>query len=611
MPTSKKLKKKRGRKAPTKKSARTKPRTARIKRIDTESYRERLEARIAELAGRKDVQLLYNRLGSPLEVDRVRAAGARLGWRMTDAEVQFYARMNGCLVVWCSKRSAMFDPKLHVLQRNKPKELALAALWPVLESLPTEVAPFGVFAFLPITDMAAHPHDYEVVNSLGEGIPRIACDMPGTYYTPAITIGADGCATTRVGDDHGVAWDGAACSLLDYAETVLATWGTLEARASSFLRNGKSHMIGRAYWDAHPCTLESLLPPPPVLAPDAKAIAALRRKAHRMVASQMSAEDIVGLMHALAECTDAEAAATFGYRLQDATRRLRDYEIERGDRSHRDLLVVNVSLLERAIANPVAISHALEVVRALPVSLSIAGAVKALRSADGSSATRALIAARSGEAIVPAMLALWDELRDAPAGTAFAINDARVAIIYTALLLGKAARAMIPVLEREHPKDGERSDLDALVADGATLAIVAIDPSRASKLLPRLQNAVFSELVDRPPGSPYAEDERVERSSLIDVASRLPAAVQKSLARTIVSRGLDLGSHDGRKALLLALGTAGVDAAVELVFKKYDRTPSAYKQSEAETAEQLREFFAWHSKLQGLTPDACARFERE
>jgi hypothetical protein len=60
-------------------------------------------------------------------------------------------------------------------------------------------------------------------------------DFPGNYYTPAFVV-TDAGLRVKVGDDHGAAWDGPAVPFERYMEAVLATWGSVEARARVFVR---------------------------------------------------------------------------------------------------------------------------------------------------------------------------------------------------------------------------------------------------------------------------------------------------------------------------------------------------------------------------------------
>lgn len=137
----------------------------------------------------------------------------------------FYLQANGLGVVWAPVEAAKgvrmarrARPRMDQIE-HLPPEAGVIAVWPILEV-------FGVRPWRPIFDYAQY---------MPGAPPHWGFDFPGNYYTPAFVV-TDAGARVKVGDDHGAAWDGPAVPFERYMEAVLATWGSVEARARVFVR---------------------------------------------------------------------------------------------------------------------------------------------------------------------------------------------------------------------------------------------------------------------------------------------------------------------------------------------------------------------------------------
>lgn len=524
-------------------------------------FRERLLARIAELKAHEGVKVLYEVVGDPVAPEAVDAAAARRAVTLSAEERELYARMNGCTLVWVPVHAAAYDKAIHKPKKGRPPMT-------VLENLDTDA--FRIIAMPPIEEVFGKPFDYARFLD-GDPTPRLGFDFPGIFTTPALVV-REGRIAVEVGDDHGAAWSAPATSLEDYVETVLATWGDVPLRRQIFLE--RKHGVGRAYFDAHPVALATLLPPPPPKS--AAEENKLLRLLNRTYGASLSDAQLADAAHAVGS-TNAQLVEAATMRLSEQPLRTR----------------AHASTLARAIASAapdaqVKITRLFDTVG--DVALSEGERVLVFRHGGYAWTERGRIAAVAGRAAIPAIA---EVLRDATlemerARAAFGADpnaqnaflraewDVKAAA-HAALLLGDEAKELLPALvSHVGPPDFEartRWGWEAAVTTSlaAALAVVAIDPSRAEALLEHLRIFIRSDYPSLALARPGFESLHVSVSELLPALRRLPEAIAARLAQELVAGestdDVAFPRHRMRPrlALLSGLGRAGVDAAFALL----------------------------------------------
>lgn len=488
----------------------------------TRGYRARFEALVDALEAHPDVAVIWKWFGEPATPAAVRAAGTKLGWKMTDEDVAFYTAINGATVAWVSRRDLAFDPKVHKLRTSQPKATDHETLGAAL----------GVLAFLPITEMARKPLDYKLLNSM-DGPSRIAFELPGNYYTPALTFTSKG-ATVQVGDDHGAAWDGLTCSFIDYVETTLATWGSLGIRKTVFGSTKGKKQLGK------PVPLASLLPAASTV--DDKAVRALFKKANRTFGKDLSDAELVTMVQAL-PADDDKFQSLFSMRLSEAAQQRRAVIA-----AHTPALVGRMDPAK----HDASLAH---VIMQIGGAFSTAERIKLLALATDNT-LRGRFAAEGGAAIVPELVALWSSTKDL---------SVKIAITHAAVHLGAIAKPLAklfePLLDREaadcpytHPELHFTEDEE--LAYAAAVALVAVDPSRADKLMPQLRVALRSEMI-RNAGRQLP-------------LPKLSTKAQTKLADALAEIALAAYTSQDQLAVFFALGDIGVDRVLRVLETKTD-----------------------------------------
>jgi hypothetical protein len=157
---------------------------------------------------------------------------------------------------------------------------------------------------------------------------------------------------------------------------------------------------------------------------------------------------------------------------------------------------------------------------------------------------------KAGAVAVPELEKLWctNDHRD------------RRGVLAAAMAMRGAAAPLAPLFEKAvadviaDPPTLVEYDVRAAIGYGSALALVAIDPSRASQLAPQLQIAMASGIVTD--GATIRVKPGVLRAAVRDILERLPAAVQGKLADAVVALVGSTKKLDTAK-LLLSLGDAG------------------------------------------------------
>ena len=196
-----------------------------------------LKAQIEILKKHPDIELLEKRVGSPAQAKDLRLIERKLGFDLDPAVRDLYLQANNVLVVWIRRGQ----------RGNIPRSRHLSAR--DLESMPPGA---GIIALAPAHQVFGKPGPVRMdyAQYMPGEPPHWGFDFPGNYYTPAFVRDGD-TLKVRVGDDHGAAWDGPTVTLERYMEVVLATWGSIDARAKIFVR-GKGAAV-------KPMTLDQVL----------------------------------------------------------------------------------------------------------------------------------------------------------------------------------------------------------------------------------------------------------------------------------------------------------------------------------------------------------------
>lgn len=502
-------------------------------------FRERLIARIAELAARDDIKVLYSVIGDPVSPEAVDAAGAKLGVSWSPEERELYARMNGFCLVWVSTDAPQFEKSIHKPKKGRPAPK-------LLEELDTSA--FRVIDMRPIEDVVDTPVDY--AKWLSDETPRIGFDFPGNYTTPALVI-RDGRVMVEVGDDHGAAWDSRASTLEDYAETILATWGDVELRRAIYLKGELG--VGRAYFESHPVPLASLLPPPlPKSAAEEAKLARLLSRTYGKDLTDAQIADAAKTTHG----ANTELVSTACMRLREQPRRAAVHAsvlVQALEKASREVRTNVTSVLDRF--GPV-----------LPATaLSTAERETVLRYGGYRWPERGRIAGAGGPALLPAIEGILQN-KDAS-------DDDVMSAAHAAAMVGPSAASLLPLLEaRLSPPDFEARQKwgwDASVNPSLTvaIAIVSLDPSRAEALFDHLRIFVRSEYPERGYAGSYG-NLYVTPNDLVPAMSRLPEGVARRLASEIGEQMVDATNATRPLLDLLGgLGRAGVELGLSLLEK--------------------------------------------
>lgn len=197
----------------------------------------RLNAMIAVLKKHPGVELLEKRVGTPAQAKDLRLIERELGFDLDPAVRDLYLQANGVLVVWIRRGE----------RGNIPRSRHLSAR--DLEFVPPGA---GVIALAPAHQVFGKPGPVRMdyAKFMPGEPPHWGFDFPGNYYTPAF-VRVDDALKVKVGDDHGAAWDGPVVTLERYMEVVLATWGSIDARARVFVRGKGAAVL--------PMTLDQVL----------------------------------------------------------------------------------------------------------------------------------------------------------------------------------------------------------------------------------------------------------------------------------------------------------------------------------------------------------------
>ncbi|MFO0758511.1 MAG: hypothetical protein U0359_18610 [Byssovorax sp.] len=495
------------------------------------TYRERFLAMIASLEAHDAVKVLSAGVGDPIDPAEVDAAAARASVTLSPEERELYARMNGAWLVWVGVEAPEYDKKAHKLKKGPPAPRDLEAF---------DTRAFRIIALAPIEQVFGRPFDYAKFMGPGEP-PRLGFDFPGQYTTPALVV-RDGRVRVEVGDDHGAAWDGSSSSLEDYVETILATFGDVELRRAIYLK-GK-HGIGRAYFEAHPVSIESLLPAP--LPKDAQAEAKLLRVLNRTYGKDLSNAQIAQAVGAMAS-SNRELFGTATGRLGEQPERTR---------VHAGKLVdaLEVCLDPRPL---------IDLIDRIKAPLDAEQRARVLRG-KGRMEARGRVAAGGGADILPDLRELLASSND---------EDFRAAA-YAALVLGPAAIELAPLLDarlgapdfaarvRPHGFDGQVNS--PLVA---AAALMSIEPARAAAMFEHLRVIVRSDLVRLGQPAP-GRCLGTEPHDLAAMLGRLSPEIQERLAaelHEVLDAYAATGSDHAGYELLGALGSAGIERGFSLL----------------------------------------------
>ncbi|WP_224360526.1 hypothetical protein [Hyalangium versicolor] len=496
-------------------------------------FRERFMARAAELAAREDVRVLWNHVGEPSTREKVKQVAEKAGVQLSEAEIEFYARSNGLALVWVPVHAPGFDSKVHKSKKGIPTLREV-------ESLDTDS--FRMIVMPPIERVVEPIIDYS--RDLDGDVGRLfGVDFPGQYTTPALVVLKGKPTVVKVGDDYGADWTSSrASSLEDYVETLLATWGDVSWRRTLYIR--REHEVGRAYFEAKPVPLESLLPPVPTSS--AKEELALLRTLRRERLGKLSDELLAKAARALFSKNEEL--------LRCAAQCLRDDRV----RSVPHVKTVVAALEKRATdltwdrrsVDAFRPDELTSIVDLIHVPLELQDAEVVLRHGGSYWGARARAARDSGGALLETLAALLDgDVYD------------KFSAVGAAILLGPAVAPLRRRLEALFSIEETYFDLE--LSDAAAMAVVSIDPSRAGRRKKAVRTAMKSELWR------YLWHEDDETPTCAPLFSRLPEDTQAQLAHHIAEVKVS-SSHVAQLELLMALGRAGIETAFQLVEKYAD-----------------------------------------
>jgi hypothetical protein len=286
--------------------------------------------------------------------------------------------------------------------------------------------------------------------------------------------------------------------------------------------------------------LASLLPAAATV--DDKAVRALFKKANRTFGKDLSDAELVTMIQAL-PCADDKIQNLFSMRLSEAAQQRRALIAK-----HTPALVSRLDP-----AKPEAsLAH---VIMQIGGAFSPAQRIKLLLLATDHG-LRGSIAAAGGAAIVPELVALWQTTKQV---------GVRIAIAHAAVHLGTLAKPLVklfePLLDPEAAKcpyadpDLYFTD-DEELAYAAAVALVAVDPARADKLMPHLRVALRSEMI-RSTGRqlPFP---------------KLSTKAQTKLADALAEIALAAYTSQDQLAVFFALGDIGVDRVLRVLETKTD-----------------------------------------
>jgi hypothetical protein len=183
------------------------------------------------------VELLEKRVGKGAEAKDLRLIERKLGFDLDPAVRDLYQQANGVLVVWIRRGERGNIPKSRRISERD------------LESMPPGA---GIIALAPAHQVFGKPGPVRMdyAKFMPGEPPHWGFDFPGNFYTPAFVRVGDTLGV-KVGEDHGAAWKGPTVTLERYMEVVLATWGSVDARAKVFVQ-GKGAAVS-------PMTLDQVL----------------------------------------------------------------------------------------------------------------------------------------------------------------------------------------------------------------------------------------------------------------------------------------------------------------------------------------------------------------
>jgi hypothetical protein len=237
-------------------------------------YRKRFEAMVERLRAHPDIVLLNLFIADPVSKTTLASVEKKLSVPLDPAIAAFYQQCDGLSLRWISKRHPDYDPEDMRFSSKRmswenvvatdgaedgcicilPFEQALVkASWKEQlyfeDDSDEEQEEFGQKSYSRATfNRALRPFDYfSFYNMMGFAL------LPDAKQLPVI-----------MGDDHGACWtDSRITDFASYMETVLATYGSVEARrriyGETFGHRKKPLTHSREEWEQKPPSLDKLL----------------------------------------------------------------------------------------------------------------------------------------------------------------------------------------------------------------------------------------------------------------------------------------------------------------------------------------------------------------
>ncbi len=236
-------------------------------------FLRRLERMLETLESHPDIQVVWSYVAPPASPATIASVEAKYG-ALDPAITRFYSQCDGFAFLWFAKSNESFDPKKHKRRTSRPKQSDIggdyhnadgaAFIHPIKDTFVTaDWKDRYYFDWMSNDDKQRFAkRDYPLLD-FSKSI-RIF-DSFSMYNMAAFITAADRTNPPVVlGDDHGACWtDSKRTDFDSYIETVLATYGSIEARRRLFLTY-EGHKkpplrLDRAHWKKQNLSLDAVL----------------------------------------------------------------------------------------------------------------------------------------------------------------------------------------------------------------------------------------------------------------------------------------------------------------------------------------------------------------